>query len=363
MNINFIGPINLTSYGYTSFNILKALNDSGHQIALRPVAEKLEVEKQSDWDFVQNLIHNLKDFNYNAPCVRLWHQHDMSWWIGNGPKIGFPIFELETFNSVEKHNLAFCDAIFVPSKWAKGVVEDNLPEKECHVVNLGCDTSVFKPADKDSIHQDDIYRFINVGKLERRKGHDILAAAFAKAFPSQADVRLVMASSSSFSSPEEHKAHQQAYQQVTGGRTDFIPRLPSAADLARGLQQCDCGIFPSLAEGWNLPLLEAMACGKPVIATNYSAHTEFLSDADECKKIEIHSLEPAVDNKFFNGSGKWASFGPDQEEQLIEHMRYMYNNKISYSSANLEQARKFTWKRSADQMVEALKDISTLAPV
>ena len=37
----------------------------------------------------------------------------------------------------------------------------------------------------------------------------------------------------------------------------------------------DCGLFPARAEGWNLELLEMMACGKQVIATNYSAHTEF----------------------------------------------------------------------------------------
>ena len=56
------------------------------------------------------------------------------------------------------------------------------------------------------------------------------------------------------------------------------------------MAKTDCGVFPARAEGWNLELLEMMSCNKPVIATNYSAHTEFCDDKN-CMLIDIEDME------------------------------------------------------------------------
>ena len=64
-----------------------------------------------------------------------------------------------------------------------------------------------------------------------------------------------------------------------------------SADVAALLADCDCGVFPSRAEGWNLGLLECMSMGLNVIATNYSAHTEFVEPAN-CRVVQIDETEP-----------------------------------------------------------------------
>ena len=58
-------------------------------------------------------------------------------------------------------------------------------------------------------------------------------------------------------------------------RVKMIPRVNTSEEVARIMGQVDCGVFPARGEGWNLELLEMMSMGKPVIATNYSGHTQF----------------------------------------------------------------------------------------
>ena len=125
------------------------------------------------------------------------------------------------------------------------------------------------------------------------------------------------------------------------------------------MSQSDCGVFPARAEGWNLELLEMMACGKTVIATNYSAHTEFC-DSNNSMLIDTDGLEQAKDGVFFSGSyGKWASFSESSKEQLIEHMRTVhrlkgYNPHDLLNSNGIKTANQFTWKNSAQELLNGL---------
>ena len=66
---------------------------------------------------------------------------------------------------------------------------------------------------------------------------------------------------------------------------------------------------------------------KPVIATNYSAHTEYLTP-ENSYLVEIDNLTEAKDDKFFDGFGKWAHLEDRQYEQMIEQMRYVYKNGL-----------------------------------
>ena len=63
-----------------------------------------------------------------------------------------------------------------------------------------------------------------------------------------------------------------------GHKVRFIDRVGTHQEVYNIMSRVDCGVFPSRAEGWNLELLELMACGKHVITTDYSAHTEFCTE-------------------------------------------------------------------------------------
>jgi glycosyltransferase involved in cell wall biosynthesis len=119
------------------------------------------------------------------------------------------------------------------------------------------------------------------------------------------------------------------------------------------MSEADCGVFPARAEGWNLELLEMMSLGKQVIATNYSAHTQFCTP-NNCHLIHTAELEPAYDGVFFGNDsvGNWARLDNDQLDQLVERMRAVHKNPHEPNTTGIETAQVFSWERAARRIVD-----------
>jgi glycosyltransferase involved in cell wall biosynthesis len=155
-------------------------------------------------------------------------------------------------------------------------------------------------------------------------------------------------------SAEDNEAWQQRYATTKMGKqVSFLPRVKSTLEVAKVMGDVDCGVFPARAEGWNLELLEMMSMGKQVIATDYSAHTQYCN-ADNCKLISIDELEDAKDGVWFSGEGQWAKFGDNQMEQLIHHMRQVHASK-ALNVAGIETAKRFSWKAAAERVVQCIQ--------
>lgn len=351
MKINFSCPINNTGYGIASFNILKELAKLT-DITFFPVGQP-SVSSQEEYNFVSSLLQKRVDCDIYAPHFKIWHQFDLLEHIGRGPYITYPFFELDKFYSFEINNLKVPDKICVSSKWAQNVLSDNGVTTPSHVVPLGVDRNIFHENIQRS-RNDDKYIFLNIGKWEIRKGHDILLEIFNKAFPNQNDVELwILASekTNSYSSESELSQWKHMYSNT---RVKLFNGFDSQKEIAQLIQDSDCGIYPSRAEGWNMELLESMSMNKPVIATNYSAHTEFCNK-DNCYLVDINDTEKAFDGKAFNNQGNWAKIGNNQIDQIIEHMRYCYNNRIMTNINGVETAKKYSWSNSAQEVVGCIK--------
>src|SRR5262249_22553425 len=145
--------------------------------------------------------------------------------VGEGPRCGMPIFELDRFTDIELPQLKALDLLFVPSRWAKEVlVANGIAAERVHVTPLGVNHEVFGYVDR-------VARaptvFLNIGKWEVRKGHDVLAEAFDKAFGAKDAVRLVMMPDNPFYSDEEAQGWVDAYRSTLGARVQILDkRLP-----------------------------------------------------------------------------------------------------------------------------------------
>jgi glycosyltransferase involved in cell wall biosynthesis len=351
MNINFCGPINNTGYGIASFNILKELSKNNN-IAYFPKGSPV-VDNQEDYDLVKPWIENPKLYPHDV-CLKIWHQFDLAEHIGNGKYYAFPFFELDTFSDHEKNHLKVPDSIFVTSDWAKQVMIDNGVTQPVDVIPLGVNTETFSYT-KTNNKFSDKYIFLNIGKWEVRKGHDILLELFQTAFSDNNDVELwILASerTNSYSNENELNHWKKMYSSDT--RVKISTGVETHAQIADIIGAASCGIFPSRAEGWNLELLECMAMNKPVIATNYSAHKEFCNK-DNCYLIDIYDKELAFDGKAFRNQGYWAKIESKQKDQCIEHMRYLYKNNIRTNSSGLETAKKLSWSNTANLIERCIK--------
>ena len=143
-----------------------------------------------------------------------------------------------------------------------------------------------------------------------------------------------------------------------GNKVQVVPRLETQHHVAALLADCDCGVFPSRAEGWNLGLLECMSVGLNVIATDYSAHTEFVESAN-CRLVHVDETEPARTGEWLWGIGDWAKLGASQMEQMVHHLREVHRLKqegsLPRNDAGIATAKAFTWRRTAEAVLRAVQ--------
>lgn len=357
IKINLTAPINKLGYGVAGNNIALALDrHKDVNVALLPIMNRVEYLNDNDRAKIEYLVEKGRLFHKDGHSIRLWHQFALAEHVGNGQKIGFPVFELDKFTIYEKHHLEAQDKIFVCSNWAKDILSDELEyDGSIHVIPLGVNTDIFHFRDNTD-HVDTV--FLNIGKWEKRKGHDVLIEAFNRAFEPDDPVMLVMATSNPFLNAEQSKKWEDLYKKSKmGKKVELIGRLDTQEDISRIMSMCDCGVFPSRGEGWNLELLECMACGLTVITTNYSAHTEFCNNQN-AYLVDINKLESAYDGIWFHNQGNWAHIGDHEIEQFAEYMRYVHKQKQTYNKLvnhyGVDTSNKFSWENTANQIVRSI---------
>jgi glycosyltransferase involved in cell wall biosynthesis len=293
-----------------------------------------------------------RDFCRFDPTLRIWHQHDLLPFYGKGEQIGFPIFELEKFSNDEVFSLNTPDRLIVCSEWAKRVMSQ--VRNDVSVVPLGYDEDIFVPTELPNTSKT---IFANFGKFEKRKGHDILPLAFNLAFEKNDDVALVMMPHNFFLNQEETNRWVDSFVNTKlGDKITFVNRVRTHKEVFSIMKQVHCGVFPSRAEGWNLEALELLACGRHVIITNCTAHTEFC-DKDNCRLIEMESgFESNYDGKFFNGSGEWRKFGKNEIDQLVNHLREVHKQNtegsLKMNKTGVKSVERYSWTNASNILSE-----------
>lgn len=156
---------------------------------------------------------------------------------------------------VAKLNLAVCEAL------RQRMLEIGIRETSTHVLRNGVDLQLFAPMPREAIKEK--WRIsgkvlISVGHLIERKGHHLII----EAMPALPDYQLFIVGGGEW----EKKLKAQAQQLGVQDRVRFIgevgqQQLPELYNLADAL------VLASDREGWANVLLEAMACGTPVVAS------------------------------------------------------------------------------------------------
>jgi alpha-1,3-rhamnosyl/mannosyltransferase len=174
-------------------------------------------------------------------------------------------------------------AVLVPSEWARHALVERLglPTGKVHVTSLGADPERFRPAPAAAVEALRRRRglpqryVLALGSNEPHKNLRGLLAAWAKVERQDPDLGLVVAGRESPRHPAAAavvRAEQLARPVVLLGDVPEA-ELPALYTGAMCLAQA------SLAEGFGLPVLEAMACGTPVVCSTGGALPELVGDA------------------------------------------------------------------------------------
>ncbi len=361
MNLNLITSLDQIGYGYVGRFLTKELIAAGVNVAIFRLSYAAPLSDDPA-DPIRIGVENTGKYDAQAPSVRIAPASMQAEHVGRGKRIGFPIFELDAFDANEIHHLNQLDAIVVCSAWAKGIVAANGISVPTFVAPLGVDRAIFHEGVCDGRSEERLQEpgptvFVNNGKWEWRKGHDFLLQAFCNAFTSADNIVLRLLSRSYILDNAGNDTWARIFLGSSiGSRVQLMPRLATQRDVAAMLADCDCGVFPSRAEGWNLGLLECMSLGLNVIATDYSAHSEFVNTAN-CRVVHVEETAPPPSGDLLWGTGNWGKLGASQMEQMVHHLREVHRMKqegsLRRNDAGIATAKEFSWRRTSESVLRA----------
>jgi len=201
--------------------------------------------------------------------------------IAAGPLIACTMFECDTLPPGWVAALERCEAVWVPSTFGKeSFVRSGVAEHRVHVVPIGIDLDLYVPDGATlQLPNQRRHTFLSVFEWGKRKGPDILLAAWARAFGPGDDVTLYIRTGSATVDGKAMVAQTLRQLGIEPARCAPISILPDAiadSQLASLFRSADAFILPTRGEGFCLPYVQAMAMGVPVIGVGYGGSGDFL---------------------------------------------------------------------------------------
>jgi glycosyltransferase involved in cell wall biosynthesis len=260
------------------------------------------------------------------------------------------VWETTVLSEKQRQQCSSTNYVWAPSKWGRNnLISNGIDANRIAVVPLGVDVNFFKPGAR----RERKFRFLMVGKWEVRKYPTGLIRAYMEEFSDREGVELYLHAHNPYF--KGFSVQEEVTKEGFSHRADLILGSPcSSAELRNLYQEADCFVLPTRAEGWGLPILEAMACGIPAIVTRYSAPVDFVTD-DNGYLIDVAEMVPAIDPAFRIASGLWAE--PD-----ISHLRRLMREAFEDHEARRSKgtraratAERFTWENSAELALRAIE--------
>jgi glycosyltransferase-like protein len=213
-------------------------------------------------------------------------------------------FADERLAELQDRSIRMADRHFVVSQlWQETLATDHGIDAD--IVGNGVDLAQFTPVAEE---RDDRLRaelhvgqgpvFLAVGGIEERKNTVRILQAFAEVYAIHPHARLLIAGGVSLLDHKEYRAQFNAARAQTMIPPSAIVELGRIAqeDMAALYRIADVLVCPSLKEGFGLVVLEAMACGTPVVVSAIPPFTEYLSDNEAmwCDPTHAGSIANAM---------------------------------------------------------------------
>lgn len=171
---------------------------------------------------------------------------------------------------------------------------------------------------------------LSVGTIQPRKNYQMLIEAFAPVAQTQPH-HLIISGGKGWLYDE---MLAEVSRRGLDGRVHFIGFVDDA-DLPTLYSGADLFLFPTLYEGFGLPLLEAMQCGVPVVSANVSSLPEVVGQA-------AIQLSP-------HQASDWTA--------VMQRLLQTPSERAALVAAGFRQARRFSWHQSAQQLSQLYQQL------
>lgn len=250
------------------------------------------------------------------------------------------------------------DEIWVPSRHVlKTYLASGIPADRVHVIPNGVNTRLFHPQARPvSLSTGKKYKFLFLGGTIWRKGIDLLLQAYGAAFRREDDVVLVI----------KDMGQNSFYRGQGAGKLiaelQETPKFPEILYLTQNLDErempglitaCDCLVHPYRGEGFGLPVIEAMACGLPVIVTEGGATDDFCTP-ETAYFIPSRPKGYLPNDMRLVGGVLWV-VEPDVNA-LVNQLRHVHEHPEEARRKGLRALEKvrshYTWDKVAEQVAK-----------
>jgi len=280
---------------------------------------------------------NFKAKNYGQKKTVLTI-HDL--WLDRNPAYSKKLFGQRLSAWKTRRGAARAEKIITVSKFSKQEIHEmyTIPCEQIEVIYHGCSCDMYQDCDEDKWREvctrlglSDRPFILFIGGAEPRKNHRVLFEALAQSPRLTQEISLVAIGDETVRGTSLRRTAQ-----VLG--LSEVVRCPghlSTADLRVVYSKAVALVFPSLYEGFGIPLLEAMACGTPIITGHETALPEVAGDAALYVDVQDSEQLGAVLGKLVNDS------------ELQERLR----NK------GFDRVKQFSWEKAARDTLAVYQEV------
>lgn len=346
-------------YAVSSVKLMHALDDSGVDVRYRyvygPGTPYPMAEPDNVGDYRVNVFKS-RPFDSALPQV-VYGQGDVFHKNNGRYKIGYTMLEVDGVPLEWVRQANRMHEVWVPSTFNRDTFARAGVRVPIRVMPLGVDSDHFNPTIRGRRFGPQ-FTFLSVFEWGERKGIELLFRAFLRAFHPREDVLLVCKITNrdgSIDVPHE-------LQKLGAGSRPHQIRILYNQNFSHYLmgslyRSVDCFVLPTRGEGWGMPILEAMACGLPVIATDWSAPRDFLTP-EVGYPLRVRGLVPARAKCPYYHGFAWAE--PD-EEHLVYLLRHVYEHRAEAQQKGLRASHaahsRWTWGQAAEAIKARLREI------
>jgi glycosyltransferase involved in cell wall biosynthesis len=277
-------------------------------------------------------------------CSRFNLLHAYAW-----EESGFPNEWIEAFNES-------LQGISTLSTHVAKILEDNGIDVPLSISGCGVDHWARVTADLNYRCPGKSFRFLHVSSCFPRKGVDVLLRAYGDAFSATDDVSLII---KTFHNPHNEVLHwvDEARAGKNFPHVEVITDDLTVEQLKSLYEQCDAMVAPSRAEGFGLPLAEAILSGMPVITTNWGGQLDFCTK-ETAWLVDYVFAEAETHFELFNSV--WAE---PKREHLAKTLREVYQLPSHERLRRVQNGkdllmREFKWSNVAQRLSTFVRELS-----
>lgn len=220
-----------------------------------------------------------------------------------------------------------CPFVAISESTKRDLVRRGIPAENISVIPCGIDTDFYSPGKPDPEQG----TFLYVGRLKKYKGVQIILAALAVLRDAGRNHRLVVLGSGDYENELKKTATRMGL-----NRDVIFEGFVSQERKLHWLRKACAAVFPSEKEGWGLTVIEANACGTPVVASNSDGLRDSVQDGRTGILVPHGSVEDLA----------------AEMDRLAADLTF----RSELGRNGREWATGFNWDSTADRMIAVMKN-------